>query len=88
MINPRVKSVKPLNDYSIQLTFDNDEVKIFDVRPYLDKGVFTQLKDQSVFNSVRPFMGAVQWNNGLDFGPDTLYLEGISVKSLNERHKS
>ena len=79
MINPRVKLVKPLNDYRIQLTFENDEIKIFDVSPFLDKGVFSQLKDESVFNSVKPFLGAIQWNNGLDLGPDTLYLDSVPL---------
>jgi hypothetical protein len=56
--------------------FDNDEEKVFDVKPYLDKGIFSQLKDRRIFNSVKPFLGSIQWVNGLDFCPDTLYLEG------------
>ena len=43
--------------------------------PYLEKGLFSQLKDRRVFNSVRPFLGSVQWENGLDLCPDTLYLD-------------
>jgi len=38
------------------LTFTNEEVKIFDVITYLDKGFFKQLKDRSYFKSVKPFM--------------------------------
>ncbi len=33
--------------------FENGEQKIFDVKPYLNKGVFSQLKDRSLFASVR-----------------------------------
>jgi len=74
-MNPRVKNVKPTSDYQIILTFTNDEKKIFDVKPYLDFGIFKELKDQSLFRSVKPFLGSVQWINGQDFCPDTLYLE-------------
>lgn len=74
-MNPRVKDVKPNSDYTLTLTFTNGEVRVFDVKPYLDKGIFKELKDKSLFNSVKPFLGSVQWNNGQDFCPDTLYLE-------------
>ena len=33
---PSVKSVKPLMNFTLQLVFDNNEVKIFDMKPYLD----------------------------------------------------
>lgn len=72
-MNPRVKAVKPGADYTLTLTFENGEVKCFDVKPYLDTGIFRELKDMSVFNSVRPFLGSVQWQDGQDFCPDLLY---------------
>jgi hypothetical protein len=74
-MNPRIIDVKPAADYRLRLLFDNHEERIFDVKPYLDKGVFGQLRDRRIFNSVRPFLGSIQWVNGLDFCPDTLYLE-------------
>ncbi len=74
-MNPRVRKVHPKDDYTLSIVFENDEERIFDVKPYLDKGIFRQLKDRRIFNSVKPFLGSVQWANGLDFCPDTLYLE-------------
>lgn len=74
-MNPRVKNVTPNRDYTVTLTFTNDEVKVFDMKPYLDIGVFRELKDLSLFNSVKPFLGSIQWKNGQDLCPDTLYLE-------------
>jgi len=78
-MNPRVKEVQPKSDYMLELIFTNNEKKLFDVKPYLDKGNFIELKDRSVFNSVRPFLGSIQWENGLDLCPDTLYLDSKSV---------
>ena len=71
----RVKDVKPTDDYKLVLTFTNNEVKIFDVTPYLEKGFFKQLKDKSYFKNVKPFMDSIQWKNGQDFCPDMLYLD-------------
>jgi hypothetical protein len=74
-MNPRITDVKPKRDYKLLLTFSNSEVKTFDVKPYLETGMFKELKDISMFNSVKPFLGSIQWANGLDFCPDTLFLE-------------
>ena len=71
-MNPRVRAVRPSNDYTLTLTFENGEVKRFDVKPYLDIGIFQALKDLNVFNSVRPYLGSVQWQDGQDFCPDLL----------------
>jgi len=84
-MNPRVKAVKADLDYTLTLLFTNDEVRSFDVKPYLDKGIFRELKDLRVFNSVKPFLGSVQWQNGQDFCPDTLYLDSIPVSSFEGR---
>lgn len=75
-MNPRVTNVRPLPNYFLQITFSNSEVKNFDVNPYLNIGLFKELKDLSIFNSVKPFLGSIQWSNGLDLCPDTLYIEG------------
>jgi len=74
-MNPRVKEATPGQNYTVQLIFDNGEEGVFDVKPYLDKGVFKELKNLNIFNSVKPFMGTIQWKNGQDFCPDTLYIE-------------
>jgi hypothetical protein len=74
-MNPRVKDVTPNRDYTVTLTFTNDEVKVFDMKPYLDIGIFKELIDMQLFNSVKPFLGSIQWKNGQDLCPDTLYLE-------------
>lgn len=82
-MNPRIKSVSPLENYHLKLVFNNGEHKVFDMKPYLEKGVFQELKQLEVFNSVKPFLGSIQWVNGLDLCPDTLYLES---KELTTQH--
>jgi len=89
-MNPRVRAVKPNADYTLTLTFTNGEVRVFDVKPYLQIGIFQELQDISVFHSVKPSLGSIQWKNGQDFCPDTLYIESIPVSpssSIEETNK-
>lgn len=76
---PRVTSVLPNPDYTLTLQFSSGEIRRFDTKPYLDKGIFQQLRDPQVFNTVKPFLGSVQWSGEQDFDPDTLYEDSVSV---------
>ena len=69
----KVIKVKALKDYKIELTFDNHIVKIKDMKPYLNKGVFKQLKNKEVFQSVHVSLGAIAWDGDIDLCADYLY---------------
>ncbi|HOD39559.1 MAG TPA: DUF2442 domain-containing protein [Candidatus Wallbacteria bacterium] len=77
---PSVKSVKALANYTLLLSFDNNEVKIFDMKPYLDKGIFKKLKDEEIFKSVKISFDTIEWPNGADICPEILYDESIKVE--------
>jgi hypothetical protein len=84
-MNPRVKNVTPTNNYELILEFENGEIKKFDVKPYLNKGIFKKLKDKEKFKKVRQFLGSICWEEGQDLCPDTLYEESIPY-SPDPRH--
>ncbi len=84
-MNPRIKGVKPMDDYKLRLTFTNGQVRIFDVKPYLSQGVFRELRNIEIFQSVKTVLGSIQWQNGQDFCPDTLYLESKRLRKLPQR---
>jgi hypothetical protein len=74
-MNPRVKQVRTTKDFMLQLVFTNDEKKQFDIKPYLNFGLFAELNDYAIFKTATVEYGTVNWSNGLDICPDTLYLE-------------
>ncbi len=78
-MNPEVRSVKAVEDYKLIIEFSNDEFKEFDVAPFLDKGIFTELKNESYFKKVRVAFGSIEWPNEQDFSKDTLYLLGKPI---------
>lgn len=68
-----VIDVEPLNDYKLLLTFENGEKRIFDVSPYLDKGIFQELKNEEKFRSVRVSFDSIEWCNQADLDPEFLF---------------
>jgi hypothetical protein len=76
-MNPRVIKVKPTMDYKLKLTFSNGEEKVLDMKPFLNTGRFTELNNEAMFASVVCTLGSIQWQNGLDLCPDTLYEESV-----------
>lgn len=75
-MNPHVKSVSPRGDYQLEIVFENGECRRFDIRPYLDRGIFVRLREGALFDRARVVAGSVEWPGGLDLSYDTLYVEG------------
>lgn len=48
-----IKNVMPLSNYQLLLTFENGEQRQFDMNPYLNHGIFKELKDIALFNTVK-----------------------------------
>ncbi len=70
-----VKTVKPLPDFRIYVEIENGRKGIFDLTPYLDHGVFRELRGVHYFNRVGILFGAVTWPNAQDIAPETLLSE-------------
>jgi hypothetical protein len=73
-----IKSVKPLNDYKLELKFENGEERIFDMKEYLEIGIFKELKDERLFKSVHVSFDTIEWGNGADLDPEILYQESLA----------
>ena len=74
-----VVDVKPLEGYKLLLTFENKEIRAFDVSPYLSIGEFSKLKDISLFNTIAVKFDSIEWSNHLDLDPELLYQKSVRV---------
>lgn len=74
-----VKTVKPLPDYRIYVETEDGQKGSFDLKPYLDHGVFRELRDVHYFNQVGILFGAVTWPHEQDIAPETLLAEMIPL---------
>ena len=78
-MNPYVKHVRPLDDFRLEVVFENSERRIFDVKPYLQRGVFVRLQNRATFQAARVVVGSVEWPGEVDLSYDTLYLESRPI---------
>jgi len=71
-----VVSVKCLDDFRLELTFDDGKSGVLDCKPIIAKGgVFAKLRDPRVFEKaqVSKELGVVTWDNDVDIAPETAY---------------
>jgi len=85
IMNPYVRNVKTLDDYQLALEFKNDERRIFDVKPYLSRGIFVRLQNRALFQAARVVAGSVEWPGGLDLSCDTLYLGSQPIDAIDSQ---
>ena len=80
----RVKNVKYLSEYKLELLFSDDKKKIVDFENKLKeaKGIFLPLKNPDYFKlvSVDDCHLSICWPNGADICPDVLYEMGTDIK--------
>ncbi|MDO5101007.1 MAG: DUF2442 domain-containing protein [Eubacteriales bacterium] len=89
----RPVEVVPKEDFSILVTFDNGDRRLYDVRPLLRKGtVFEPFMDREAFRRVYiddtrsicwdidPAVDSREvWNNKVDISADCCYVYGLPV---------
>ncbi|MFH1007351.1 MAG: DUF2442 domain-containing protein [Candidatus Latescibacterota bacterium] len=68
-----IVTVEPRKDNTLLLVFENQEKRLFDMAPYLEKKPFTKLKDSPLFMKARVAYGTVVWPGGIDIAPETLW---------------
>ena len=78
-MNPHVTCLTPQPGHRLLLEFANGETRLFDLTPWLDKGVFRALRDSPEFAQARVVDGSVEWPGDIDLSYDTLYLRSVAV---------
>jgi Protein of unknown function (DUF2442) len=74
-----IKNVIPQENYLLLLTFENGEKRQFDLKPYLDFGIFQELKDLKLFKTVKTSFDSIEWDNEADLDPELLYQKSIKI---------
>ena len=79
MLRPKAINVEPHSDYCLLITFSNNEKRLFDVKPYLNFKPFNELRNITLFNTVKPAGLSIKWLHGQDICPDELYSNSLPV---------
>jgi len=79
----RVKNVKYLSEYKLELLFSDGKKKIVDFEEWLEEGgsYIVPLRKLDYFKKVHldGFKYTICWPNGADFSPDILYETGKNI---------
>ena len=70
---PAVVSVHAQQGYTLHITFDNGEVGLLDMAPYLEFGIFSRIKAPHSFAKVKVSFDTVEWEAGADLDPEFVY---------------
>lgn len=67
-----VKTVEALSDYRLYVEIEDGRKGIFDMKPYLNHGVFRELQNVDYFKQVGILFGSITWPHEQDIAPETL----------------
>lgn len=77
----KVKEVEAIEDYQLQVVFEDGTQGTIDLSDRLYGSMFEPLKDPELFSKVEvDEYGAITWPNGADLAPDAVY-EKIKSKA-------
>ena len=68
-------------NYKLLIRFDNSEIRIFDVLPYISGSFYGKLASPQYFNSVHISGNTVEWADGQDIAPHELREMSVPVNS-------
>jgi hypothetical protein len=68
-----------LENYKLNLKFNNNEIKQVNLKDELYGEIFEPLKDIKKFKNFFISHNTIEWNNGADFAPEFLYKIGQEV---------
>ena len=74
-----IVKVQPRKDNTLLLLFENQEKRLFDMTPYLNKKPFTKLKKLPLFMKATVKYGTVAWPGNIDIAPETLWDASMRV---------
>lgn len=93
-----VIQVKPNSNYTVHVYFADGHIKLYDMKPFLNQGVFQKISNiDSFLNMCTVMNGTLAWDlsgrydptNCIDIDPESIYNDGISVDDpLKSKEKS
>jgi Protein of unknown function (DUF2442) len=78
---PKIKTVKAKDNYTLEVTFSNNEIRLYDIKPLLNQDPFSQLKQNDLFFNVEVDIGGygISWNDFVDLSEYELYTKSTLI---------
>jgi hypothetical protein len=69
----QIENIATEKGYCLMVKFSDGKIKIIDLSPFLEKGIFTQLRNQDFFDQVKNHNYFISWPGDQELSADTLY---------------
>lgn len=79
MIPPRIKGVKPLDDFSLEIIYVSGEKKSYNMTKNLKYDFYKKLNNIGYFKLVKSVGTTLEWPDGEDIDPNELYDNSVSI---------
>ncbi len=79
----KIKTIKPLDNMMMIVTFTSGEKRLFDATNLLSMPAFKALENDTIFKSATTEHGVVVWNDGeIDIAPEYIYKYSYSYDEI------
>ncbi|WP_204150741.1 DUF2442 domain-containing protein [Leptolyngbya sp. CCY15150] len=78
---PRIHTAQVLDDTTLLIEFTNQEQKIYDISPLLNRPMFAPLRSPAFFKNfqIEPGGYAIAWNTEIDLSEYELWKNGVPI---------
>jgi len=74
-----ITGVTPAEKHTLIVSFEDGQSRLLDMSPFLDFGVFKQIKETDAFNHVHVAFDTIEWECGVDLDPEFVRNKSIPV---------
>jgi hypothetical protein len=74
-----IVKVTPAEGFSLVVGFDDGQTRILDMKPFLNFGIFQQIKKQENFNRVHVAFDTIEWDCGVDLDPEFVMNKSVPL---------
>jgi len=67
-----IQNITPKDNYILHIIDENNQSRLFDVTPYLNSEVFSQLKSEDNFKRIYNGKYYIEWDCGADLSADKI----------------
>jgi hypothetical protein len=72
--------VTPAEGHSLVVGFGDGQTRVLDMKPFLDFGVFRQIKKPEDFNRVHIAFDTIEWDCGVDLDPEFVMKKSVPAQ--------
>jgi len=74
-----ITNVTPSEKHTLIVSFEDGQSRLLDMSPFLDFGVFKQIKEAEAFSRVHVAFDTIEWECGVDLDPEFVRNKSIPV---------